>query len=832
MGRGRARDSINAGLFPRATWRTGWRVTLLAVAFAIGITAGRHFSPHLLWWWIVAAAVLLISSMVIARRQATISFIALVSSTLAIGGAWIIVKHERIHRNDLVRWVGSEPQLVRLRGTLASPLMLRDRLSGSLGGFSFHAPATYFRVDVETLLPRRGPAVPVSGQVLVRVNDTMPPARFGDHVELTGTIVAFPPAANPGELDRARYAAALGQAGLVRVAGRESVSITPVVRHALVASFNEWRMHLRHRASGWLKADLPTTERTERDALLAAMFLGERGPDLDGLDEAFKRTGLSHVLAISGLHLGVLAGVMLGVFRFTGRHRAWHAWAVIATILFYLLLIEVRLPVMRAAMMIIIACIGMAMARRFAFSGMIALSGIALLIWRPDQLFEPGFQLSFGVVLGLGHFSAPLREAWWGPRDVLATSASAMAMEWLKDLVAASIVAWLISLPIIIYHFSVVSFMATPASIVAIPIVTMLLAVGYLKMVLGVLLPSAGLILGTALSASAEFLISLVQSFDAIPHTAQPVPGVSAWWAVLAVILMIGWLTTRSRRRAIIMLALTIALSAWALWPRVASDELRMDMLAVGDGSCILIRSGDSAVLFDAGSSTNLNAGRQSIVPALRRLGVRRIDALILSHANLDHYAAAIEVADAFAIGRVLVPPQFLRAADASPNLAVGALVDAFNQRAITIQPVASGHVESFGATDWTWLHPPAEREFARENDASIVIRIDAFGSRVLLTGDVQAESMAMLLEEPEALRAHIAEFPHHGSYHDVAIAFMQTISPDIALQSTGWTRWQGDRWQPHLESLDIARLVTARDGAVWVSIDAEGRFTTGTHRR
>lgn len=831
MARRRERGSVRASIAPRASWRTGWRLTLLAIAFAVGLTIGNHLSPILLWWWIALAVIALGFAAVIIRRSASLGYIGLLGAMLALGGAWIIVKQDRVRSDDLARRVSELNSLVRLRGTIDSPLMLRDRLSGSMGRFGFQPPATYFRVNVEALLPRDGAPVPASGQVLVRVNETMPPARIGDRVELLGSLTAFPPAANPGELDRAEYAAALGQAGLLRVPSRALAVVTPVSRSSFVDSFNQWRAALRHRASGWLKADLPTTERTERDALLAAMFLGERGPDLDGLDEAFRRTGLAHVLAISGLHLGVLAGVLLGAFRFTGRHRAWHAWAVIAVILFYLLLIEVRLPVLRAAVMITIACLGLAFARRFAFTGLISLSAIGLLLWRPDQLFEPGFQLSFGVVIGLVHFAMPLREFWWGPRDALAPSASAMAGEWLKDLVAASLVAWLISMPIIIHHFGVVTLLAAPASVVAIPIVTLLLAVGYLKMLLGVLLPSAGLVLGAALTTCAEFLISIVQMFDAIPATHMPVPGVSAGWTIAAIIVMVGWLTARTKRRAVIMLICTIALSAWALRPRVGS-ELRFDMLAVGDGTCILVRTGGQTMLFDAGSSTNLNAGRQSIVPALRRLGVHRIDGLIISHANLDHYAAAIEVIDAFLVSRVLVTPALLREAEETPNEALGFLVDAINRRAIAVQPVARGHEELIGETRWTWLHPPEQARFDIVNDTSSVIAIDAFGRRAMLTGDVQTEGMAMLLGRPaEDLRADVIEFPHHGSYHDAAIAFVEAVQPTVIMQSTGWTRWLGDRWGRILDDSGVDRLVTARDGAVWVRILDDGTIETGRFR-
>ena len=134
------------------------------------------------------------------------------------------------------------------------------------------------------------------------------------------------------------------------VTRRELLEVTPARRSDLGSAVLRARSALRRRASGWLLADLPATTPDgpgQRDALLVALLLGQRSEQLDGLGEAFRGAGLSHFLAISGMHLGVLAGFIFFVLRLGGRIRRWHAWLVIAVMLTYLLIVEVRLPDVR-----------------------------------------------------------------------------------------------------------------------------------------------------------------------------------------------------------------------------------------------------------------------------------------------------------------------------------------------------------------------------------------------------------------------------------------------------------------------------------------------------
>ena len=318
-----------------------------------------------------------------------------------------------------------------------------------------------------------------------------------------------------------------------------------------------------------------------------------------------------------------------------------------------------------------------------------------------------------------------------------------------------------------------------------------------------------------------------------LPAAGVDVPPPSPAWGVLCVLALLAWMRLREPRHLRVLAGGAIGLVLWALVPAVWmrmrpaswSPALRIDMLAVGDGTCILLRGGGATVVFDAGS-TALSIGGRVVVPAFRALGVSSVDAMIVSHANLDHFAAVLEIVDALPVREVIVTTQFRDAARGTPHGAAAALLRRLSQRRITVVDAAAGDERNFGSMCWYWLHPPHGASFAQVNDASQVVRVAAGGRTVLLCGDIQDHAIEELLAGPGSMQADILELPHHGSWRAPAVLLAEAVRPAVVLQSTGPARLAADRWAACLAATE--RLVTARDGAVWVEVGWNGDLHVG----
>jgi competence protein ComEC len=240
--------------------------------------------------------------------------------------------------------------------------------------------------------------------------------------------------------------------------------------------------------------------------------------------------------------------------------------------------------------------------------------------------------------------------------------------------------------------------------------------------------------------------------------------------------------------------------------------------LDVGNGSAILVRAGPSAILFDAGSSSVVDVGRRTIVPALAAMGVRRLDAVVLSHPNADHISGLPAILDLIEVAQVVVSPQFLLAAARDEPVA-RATVASIRRRGVPIIVVARGDTATFGALSFDVLHPRAEEVCRTVNDSSIVAIIHAEGEqgRVLVCGDVESEAISRVLAREPDLQAEVMELPHHGSWGAEPRAFLESVNPSIVVQSTGRARLAFDRWGPLMDGRE--RIITARDGAVVVRV-------------
>ncbi|MFI4860693.1 MAG: DNA internalization-related competence protein ComEC/Rec2 [Phycisphaerales bacterium JB063] len=818
----------------------------LALAWIAGAVAGWVLS--VLWWWVALSGAALLLSVVVgwrragdsgrsgARRRASAMWLALVAVS-CVSASWLIAKRDYISSDTVARFVSEEGALARVRGTVVSSPRDVSPTQGSFGDFNFRTPGTLFELEVDAI-DAGGGFEPASGAILVRTRQHDHRLALGQRIEASGWLSAIGETQNPGEFDYRAYLAREGVHGRMTLIRRGNWrELAPPPRWTLLGI----RRAISDAAAASLRLGLPHDP--ERTGLLEALLLGRRTSDIKDLSESFRAVGLAHVLSISGAHLGILLVLVWWLGRLLIGRPTVVAWIVLAVLVLFLLAVPWRTPIVRAAVMAWVFCAGYGLGRRLRGIEMLAAAALIVLVWKPTDLFTAGFQLSFGAVGGLLLFSRPV-SLWLWPEptvQVIHPTATQQAVRWLVDFVAVSLVAFAVAVPLVMYHFQLVSPLAALLSLFALPVLTALLGVGYLKVLLGLLLPSASSLLAMPVAWLADSMVALVAQSERLPASSFPLANqpTVAWTAgamALVVAVMAGWFR---RRWAALLLALSllVGLGVWeqrAVPVRIAGADdpaVEVVMFGVGDGSCYLLRSGGRAMMYDCGSQAFLRIGERSIVPALSALGVSRLEVLMLSHPDLDHYVGTLDVLDGIEVGEVVVSAEMLRDAAAHPEGATAFLLAGLRERGYEPTVAGEGWSMTLGDAALTLLWPVAGFESDANNDHSLVLACEAGGRRVLLNGDIQGEAIAALLGSGVDLRADVTDLPHHGSWVAESPAWLEAVDPLVALQSSGPRRPDEDRWAQPLEAAGVPRLTTNTHGMVHLAIARDGRIVWEGHR-
>jgi competence protein ComEC len=719
-----------------------------------------------------------------------------------------------------------------------------ERLSsgGALAGYRVLGESFGLTVRARAVVGESG-VIGVRGRVRVMVSGGAPEVEVGQRVRVQGVARAVEAPGNPGESDARLWAAQDGLGARLSVASAALVTVLepePGARAWVGRAWLTGRAWLRGRA-GAVFGDDPGSPRR---AMLAALLLGERERAGEEVRSAFARQGLAHVLAISGFHLAVMAGAALFVVRLTGDRGRLEPALVASLVVLYVVVLPAEAPILRSAAMVLAWLGAESLGRRYDKRALLAWVAIAVLLVRPMDLFSLGYQLTFGITAALVWFGSVVHERmfpaalsfqrheppdvfegrWWAQRAT--------------QLVSASVLCWLVATPLAARTVGIVSPAAVVATLVVVPVITVLLWAGYGAMVVGVLVPPAGGVAASVLGWLAGLVVAVVGAFDSVPLTTVYVPRVSAGLTAALTVIVLVWLV-RGRLRSPGVWAATLVVGGWLageLYNAGRLDRgalLRIDTLDVGDGTCHLVRSGRDAMLWDCGSLSP-SVGVRTIPRAVRALGAWRVREVVVTHPNYDHYSGLVDVAGPLGVERVSFSRAFLAAAGGRPGGAEAALLAALRGRGVEVLELAAGAEFRLGAASVRVLSPPEPSPFAEANDNSLVARFSVGTGggerRLMLCGDIQRGAIAALMTPGADLAADILELPHHGSVQPTAMALVEAVGPGVVVQSTGPSRALDVRWNAHREG----RMwwTTATDGGAWAEIRGDGSVASGSVRR
>lgn len=788
-----------------------------------GLLGGQLVAPWSLGWpFEAAAATAALASLLLVRDHQLGRVIAAAAIAATVGHWQLSSKLAPHHAPGHIALV--EADTATLRGSIAGDPTRRR------GGLRF-------TLEVEAIR-RDGSWQPRHGRVLLTVRNSQRYWRHLDRISATVRLRTPRNFGNPGEFDYQHFLA------------RRDIYTTgfcfsdqPWRRLARTAD-TSWRDSIRERARAALQQIAPAHLRP----IAAALLLGDSASVPAELRRKYARAGVSHVLAVSGLHIGLIAAAAQILCRWLlARSESLllrtnvvklATVASLPPLLAYAAIAGPSPATLRATVMICLFLSGLVLDRSRHAPAAIAAAAAVICAAAPGALFEASFQLSFAAVVAIVFGGKRLLATYdsWAEERMLTLLAPARHRfeRWWVVSQGVTVLALAATAPLTLYHFQQLSLVGLISNTIVVPITGMGgVAFGLAGVLLTPLLPGCGAVLFAACCLCLSAGDSLTGFFATLPGSEIHLPTPNATEIATYFALLAAPLTPNRRARvacvAAALLAGMLQCSHWYV-RRYASDQLRATFISVGQGDSTLIEfPGGPVMLVDGGGlSTTFDVGQRVITPLLRRRKIQSVDFLVLTHPDFDHYGGLAAVAENFGAKEIWTNGAHTRGkrfADFARRI---------RDTGIRTVVLRRGSRRQLGGVSIEVLHP-ATGPVDDSNDFSLTLRLSYAGACILLTGDIEAAGEYTLLRHRPELRCAVLKVPHHGSRTSSTPAFLDAVRPSVAIASVGFDNRYG---MPHpaiveryrARAIDLLR--TDRDGAIEITIGADGAVRVGRGRR
>lgn len=648
----------------------------------------------------------------------------------------------------------------------------------------------------ERILRLTAPAVFGRPKLLLRDSDFEPPPPEvwealpdGSRVAVHGVLRHPAPSGNPGEMNYAASLLRRGVVGTVYVSAVKPAAGAPGLAERVTLSVRRllaaWRASVAERIAAHTSP--------EAGAVLTGMATGRREA-LDELTErAFQRTGISHLLAVSGLHVGIIAALAALAARVV-RLQGWRRFAwVVAAVWAFVALTGARPSAMRAGLMATCGLLSYELRRRVEPLHFWALSGTALLLVKPLLLYDVGFQLSYAatgsILLWLKALSGRL-----DPKHPLARALAACAISLAAQAGTAVPIA---------YYFHELSLAGIVVNWVAVPLAAPVLMLTVSGVLLGAISEALGGLAIAAAGAVVDAALPALHRLAALPWSAWEVPAPSypaiAAWGMLAAGLPLACVRgdpskNRCGRQLCALGTVLLVAAAWLPVAEAYGRIVRVTFIDVGQGDAVLIRTPRGrVVLVDGGGSPRraggefFDVGGRRLVPYLKHVGVRTVDLVVNTHPDEDHLQGLL------AVLRQRTVRMVLDSGYAVSTVTYREYRELVAGLGVPYVPVQRGDViELEPDIVLRVLGPPRDGAARGPNDASVVLRLETPHGAVLLTGDLGRRGQQELLWEAENVEvaADVMKVPHHGAAGDVDRRFIDAVAPSVAVIQVGRNRY------------------------------------------
>ena len=730
-------------------------------------------------------------------REAQLRLGLVCVATMAAGGLRYSLAVPTIGPNHIAFYNGQE---VIVSGRVMAEPDIGDR-------------STNLRLKVDNLTPAEGQIRPVTGWLLVSV-PRFPPLNYGDQVELSGRVET------PPENEEFSYKDYLARQGIYSLMVWPAVTVQAEGQgNPLYAAIFAFKGHAQ--------ATINRQIAEPQASLLSGILLGNDSGLPDTLADDFRRTGMTHIIAISGFNIAILVQILVRLADpWLGERRA--VWFALLGLTLYTLLVGAGASVVRAAIM---GSIGLITGRwlgrpAYTVASLFLAAGLMTLA-NPHTLWDVGFQLSFAATLGLMLYATPLSQ--WAQSQLNRFFQRPIAerlMALLSEAVLVTLAAQILTVPLMVAYFDQVSLVSLVANILILPAQPPVMTWGGLATLVGLLFPAGGQLLAWVAWLFLSYTIFWVRLLADLPLAAVTVQlspaGLIAIYAVIAGITIYGRLQPQQRltlkanlgrhfsQRLALAGSLTLAALTWSWGHSQPDGMLHVAFLNIGQGDAIFIQTpAGQQILVDGGlypSLLNEQLGRQ--MP----FWDKSLDLMIATHPDADHVAGLVGVFDRYQVELLITDGEGLGESEIYDAVLLAAEA---HQTALHIA-LAGEQIDLGDGVRLEFLHPGPELDSEDRNNNSVAFRLIYGDFSLLLTGDAEQEAEQAMVDSGRSLSALVFKAGHHGSNGSSNAFFLAAVDPQVIVVSAGRDNRYG---HPHPDMLQRATNI----GAVVLRTDQLG---------